>query len=133
MVKANTYTQAADIWSAGILLFAIVAGHLPFDDDNIQRLLQKIVYTEVRYPSFMAPQLVDLLQKMICRDPDRRIPVDMIKNHPWFSQSEYIVSGPWEMDLLLGFHAELLIGFDIENMSAVRSLGKERSSNDGTV
>jgi serine/threonine protein kinase len=90
MVKGNTYTQAADIWSAGILLFAIVAGHLPFDDDNIQRLLQKIVYTEVRYPAFMTPQLVDLLQKMICKDPGRRINLDMIKNHPWFSQTEYL-------------------------------------------
>jgi serine/threonine protein kinase len=39
MVNGNTYTQAADIWSAGILLFAIVAGHLPFDDDNMQRVL----------------------------------------------------------------------------------------------
>jgi serine/threonine protein kinase len=90
MVKGNPYTPAADIWSAGILLFAIVAGYLPFDDDNIQRLLQKIVYTEARYPAFMTPQLTDLLQKMICKDPQRRITLDMIKNHPWFSQSEYI-------------------------------------------
>jgi serine/threonine protein kinase len=90
MVKGNTYTQAADIWSAGILLFAIVAGHLPFDDDNIQRLLQKIVYTEVRYPAFMTSQLVDLLQKMICKDPERRITLNMIKAHPWFSQTEYL-------------------------------------------
>jgi serine/threonine protein kinase len=37
----------------------------------------------------MTPQLVDLLQKMMCRDPDRRITLEMIKNHPWFSQSEY--------------------------------------------
>jgi serine/threonine protein kinase len=89
MVKGNAYTQAADIWSSGILLFAIVSGYLPFDDDNIQRLLQKIVYTEVKYPAFLSPQLVDLLQKMICKDPERRITLDMIKNHPWFSQSEY--------------------------------------------
>jgi serine/threonine protein kinase len=90
MVKGNPYTPAADIWSAGILLFAIVAGYLPYDDDNIQRLLQKIVYTEVRYPAFMTPQLIDLLQKMICKDPQRRITLEMIKHHPWFSQSEYI-------------------------------------------
>jgi serine/threonine protein kinase len=61
MVKGNPYTHAADIWSAGNLLFAIVVGWLPYDDDNMQRLLQKIVYTEVRYPAFMTPQLTDLL------------------------------------------------------------------------
>jgi serine/threonine protein kinase len=90
MIQGHSYTKAADMWSAGVLLFAIVAGHLPFDDDNIQRLLQKIVYTEVKYPAFMSPQLVDLLQKMICKDPERRIALDGIKGHPWFSQSEYI-------------------------------------------
>ena len=89
MIKGNTYTIAADIWSAGILLFAIVAGHLPFDDENVQRLLQKIVYTEAFYPSFLSPPLVDLLRKMICKDPDQRITLEKIKVHPWFSQAEY--------------------------------------------
>ena len=106
MVKGNAYTQAADIWSAGILLYAITVGHLPFDDDNLQRLLQKIVYTEASYPSFLSPPLVDLLQKMICKDPDSRINLDRIKNHPWFSQAEYYAllqqstfgSGKWEME-----------------------------------
>jgi serine/threonine protein kinase len=91
MVKGNKYTNAADIWSTGVMLFAIVGGYLPFDDDNIQRLLQKIVYTEVRYPSFFSPQLTDLLQKMMCKDPERRLTLEMIKNHPWFSQAEYAV------------------------------------------
>jgi serine/threonine protein kinase len=91
MVKGNQYTDAADIWSTGVMLFAIVGGYLPFDDDNVQRLLQKIVYTDIRYPSFFSPQLTDLLQKMMCKEPDRRITIDMIKNHPWFSQAEYAV------------------------------------------
>lgn len=91
MVKGNPYTNAADIWSTGVMLFAIVGGYLPYDDDNIQRLLQKIVYTEVRYPSFFSPQLTDLLQKLMCKDPERRITLEMIKNHPWFSQAEYAV------------------------------------------
>lgn len=89
MIKGNQYTTSADIWSAGILLYAIVAGNLPYDDDNIQRLLQKIVYTEVFYPSFLSVQLKDLLQKMICKNPDERITIEKIKEHPWFSQSEY--------------------------------------------
>jgi serine/threonine protein kinase len=91
MVQGHTYTSHADIWSSGILLFAIVAGYLPFDDEQVMCVLQKIVYSEVRYPSFMSPQLVDLLQKMLCKEPDRRITIDMIKVHPWFSQSQYQV------------------------------------------
>ncbi|OHS97300.1 CAMK family protein kinase [Tritrichomonas foetus] len=90
MIKGNPYTHSADVWSAGILLYAVVAGNLPFDDENIQRLLQKIVYTEVFYPSYLSPQLVDLLKKMICKDPEARITIDKIKEHPWFSQTEYL-------------------------------------------
>jgi serine/threonine protein kinase len=90
MVKGNQYTKSADIWSAGILLFAVCAGYLPFDDDNMQRLLHKIVYSEQVYPSFMSPALIDLLTKMMCKEPEQRISIEMIKSHPWFSQSEYL-------------------------------------------
>jgi serine/threonine protein kinase len=88
MIRGSQYTKVADIWSAGILLFAICEGFLPFDDDNLQQLLHKIIYTEPQFPSFMTPPLVDLLSKMICKDPESRISIEMIKNHPWFSQSE---------------------------------------------
>ncbi|OHT11749.1 CAMK family protein kinase [Tritrichomonas foetus] len=89
MIQGQSYTIAADIWSAGILLYSIIVGRLPYDDDNVNRLLQKIVYTEVFYPSFLSAQLEDLLQKMLCKDPRERITLDKIKTHPWFSQSEY--------------------------------------------
>ena len=89
MIKGQPYTRAADIWSAGILLFSMVAGQLPYDDDNVQRLLQKIVYTDVHYPGFMSPPLVDLLRKMLAKNPETRITLDRIKEHHWFSQTEY--------------------------------------------
>ena len=89
MIQGNAYTTQADVWSAGILLFAIVAGHLPFDDTNVQKLLHKVVCTEPFYPPFMSPQLVDLLQKMLSKDPVDRYTISKIKEHPWFSQTEY--------------------------------------------
>jgi hypothetical protein len=91
MVKGNTYTRATDIWSTGIMLFAIVAGHLPFDDANVQRLLQRVVTTEPIYPTYMSPPLADLIQKMLAKDPDQRITLEAIRAHPWFSQNEYNV------------------------------------------
>jgi hypothetical protein len=89
MVVGNSYTQAADVWSLGVLLYAIVVGYLPFVDPNTQRLLHKVVYGDVEYPPFLSPQLVDLLQKMICKDPNTRITIAGIKHHPWFSATEY--------------------------------------------
>lgn len=89
MIKGNKYTKAADIWSSGVLLYSMVAGQLPYDDDNIQRLLQKIVYTDVKYPGFFTPALIDLLKKMLTKAPDMRIDIPKIKEHYWFSQFEY--------------------------------------------
>jgi serine/threonine protein kinase len=104
MIQGQPYTQAADIWSSGIVLFAITAGYLPFDDDNVQRLLQKVVYTDPEYPPFFSPQLIDLLDKMLCKEPDHRMTTEGVKNHPWFSQTEYLAllqeagQGIWESD-----------------------------------
>ncbi|OHT05535.1 CAMK family protein kinase [Tritrichomonas foetus] len=91
MIKGEPYTQATDIWSAGILLYAMVAGSLPFFDDDVQKLLAKIVFTDVIYPSHLSTSLVDLLKKMICKNIEERITIAKIKEHPWFSQVEYEV------------------------------------------
>jgi serine/threonine protein kinase len=89
MVQGKTYTKSVDIWSSGVLLYAMVVGHLPFDDENATRLLQKIAYSEPMYPAYMSPQLLDLLNKLLIKNPDERITIPRIKSHPWFSQSEY--------------------------------------------
>jgi hypothetical protein len=47
------------------------------------------VYTDVVYPGFMSPALIDLLRKMLSKNPETRITLDKIKEHHWFSQTEY--------------------------------------------
>jgi hypothetical protein len=96
MIQGQSYTKAADMWSAGILLYAMVAGRLPFDDDNLHSLLQKVVSQEPAYPPTMSRSLVDLLRRLLCKAPHGRITIDRLKEHQWFSHCEYAV--------LVGFH-----------------------------
>lgn len=123
MIKGQSYTQAADIWSAGILLFSMVAGQLPYDDDNVQRLLQKIVYTDVHYPSFMSPPLVDLLRKMLSKNPESRITLNKIKEHHWFSHAEYSTLISQEVNKYVDDRHIIENGIDKEIVNKMISLG----------
>ena len=150
MIKGQPYTRAADIWSAGILLFSMVAGQLPYDDDNIQRLLQKIVYTDIHYPGFMSPPLIDLLRKMLSKNPETRITLERIKEHHWFSQTEYAALITQQfgelsntesaidkeiVDQMMSFgidchplHQQLLVGEFTELTSIYRQLEKNKTT-----
>jgi serine/threonine protein kinase len=67
----------------------MTTGHLPFEDDVMQRTLQKIAYTEPQYPVYLSVQLIHLLRKILTKDPESRLTIDKIKQDPWFSQGEY--------------------------------------------
>ena len=83
IIKEHPYTSAADIWSAGVLLYAMVLGSLPFDSDNLGDLLRKILEDSVPLPESLSRDLRDLLQKMLIKDPVKRIRLEDVKKHPW--------------------------------------------------
>jgi serine/threonine protein kinase len=74
----------ADIWSCGIILYVMLAGYLPFEDDTMKGLFEKIEKGEFKCPSHFSPEVKDLIQRMLVTDPNRRITLDKIKQHPWF-------------------------------------------------
>jgi len=76
--------NAVDVWSTGVVLFALVAGYLPFDDNNIQELFNKIRRTEYQVPRDFSPYLKDLVMRMLHPEPFGRITLEEVKAHPWF-------------------------------------------------
>jgi 5'-AMP-activated protein kinase catalytic alpha subunit len=55
------YGLASDIWSCGIILYAMVCGYLPFEDPNTNKLYKKILACDYTIPSFISAQNKDLL------------------------------------------------------------------------
>ncbi|KJE96855.1 CAMK/CAMKL/BRSK protein kinase [Capsaspora owczarzaki ATCC 30864] len=76
--------RGADIWSCGIILFALLTGNLPFDDENIHRLLNKVKTGEFIMPAHLRPECKDLLSRMLTVDPEKRIKMEEIMIHPLY-------------------------------------------------
>jgi 5'-AMP-activated protein kinase catalytic alpha subunit len=75
-----------DIWSSGIVLYAMLCGYLPFEDSNNQTLYKKIIKGEFNTPKYLSNDAVDLLHKILNVDPEKRYNIDEIKAHPWFNK-----------------------------------------------
>lgn len=83
MIKGEPYSMGTDIWSLGIILFAIVAYRLPFEDNNIKNLFNMILFQKIVYPEFFSANLIDLLSSMLEKDQEQRIKLKSIIEHPW--------------------------------------------------
>lgn len=77
------YDKAVDIWSMGVILYAISARNLPFMSENIQLVYKMITLMEPKYPKNFSLELINLLQKMMNKDPKQRITIEEILEHPW--------------------------------------------------
>ena len=84
MLSAKKYNGLkADIWSAGIVLYAMCFGYLPFDDPNTAELYRLIKTGTYEIPEGCSASLISLLKRMLEVDPENRATIEEIKKHPF--------------------------------------------------
>ncbi|KAJ6766938.1 hypothetical protein OIU79_022828 [Salix purpurea] len=75
-----------DIWSCGIILFVLMAGYLPFHDQNIMVMYKKIYKGEFRCPRWFSSELARLLSRLLDTNPVTRITIPEIMENRWFKK-----------------------------------------------
>ncbi|CAG7872097.1 unnamed protein product [Brassica rapa] len=77
----------ADIWSCGVVLYVLLAGYLPFQDENLMNMYRKIFKAEFDFPPWFSPEARRLISKLLVVDPEKRISIPAITRTPWFRKS----------------------------------------------
>jgi 5'-AMP-activated protein kinase catalytic alpha subunit len=134
MIAGKHYVPSlCDVWSCGVILFALTCGFLPFEDQNTANLYKKILKGDYATPDFLSASVKNLISGILCTDPERRLRVGKrsdslgtsIMSHPWMQQlsgnvclqpvwSEQASSGHIDNDVLaqlekLGFPEDYVV------------------------
>lgn len=84
LLQARAYTgPEVDVWSFGIVLYVLVCGKVPFDDQSMPALHAKIKKGLVDYPNWLSSECKNLLSRMLVTDPKSRAMMAEVMNHPW--------------------------------------------------
>ncbi|KAI3757220.1 hypothetical protein L6452_04754 [Arctium lappa] len=87
VLLGREYNEKVDVWSAGVILYILLAGSPPFHGETPVETFQAVLRGNLRFPlrifSSVSPEAKDLLRKMLCKDASRRLSAEQVLRHPW--------------------------------------------------
>ncbi|XP_021765199.1 calcium-dependent protein kinase 26-like [Chenopodium quinoa] len=89
-VLSGGYTQAADVWSAGVILYILLSAMPPFWGKTKSRIFEAVRAADLRFPSEpwdrVSKSAQELIKKMLCIDPLKRLTAEQVLAHSWMEE-----------------------------------------------
>ena len=122
MIRFGRYHPAGvDVWSAGVILYCMLAGYLPFSSDDTQDIYKKIVKGKFTIPKFFSLEATDLINRILVTTPSKRYTIAEIRKHKWFRTYSGYVDVP--KGLIMGYNE---IPIDMAIVKKVEAFGYDR-------
>jgi serine/threonine protein kinase len=86
MLSGQSVTEQTDVWSLGVLLYALVVGNYPFSASDDCLMTSRILLEDCTFPLSVSNEFKDLIQRMLQKDPTNRITLANIALHPWITR-----------------------------------------------
>ncbi|CAO3607961.1 unnamed protein product [Cunninghamella blakesleeana] len=91
MIEGKNHDVNADIWSLGVLLYEMICGKPPFEDEEgYKETYRKIVNVDISYPDFVSREARDLIQKLLQYKSVNRIPLREVLEHPFIKRYQHL-------------------------------------------
>ena len=87
MIRKTGHNYLVDIWTLGVLLFELLAGYAPFTGANQSELFINIKKLKINWPIDFPPLAKNLVSKILKLNPNERLTIQEISNHPWFEKN----------------------------------------------
>ena len=122
------FAKESDIWSLGVVLFAVCAGRLPFEDKNLGRLSLMVMNQEPLYPKMLSYELIDLLRGMLAKDPQQRLTISGIMRHPWVQGGQAVVNNSALKPFRALYNIHAATEMDAQLVRALQQFGMDTSN-----
>lgn len=86
MITNEPHDYRVDIWSLGVLCFEFCTGNPPFEAENTAATYERIKQVDLKMPPYLSAEVKDLLKRLLHQDPNKRISLDDVIDHPWIQK-----------------------------------------------